>query len=146
MKKLIIIFICLFIYQLTYSQEKPSINIDDRGDSCMFYFDSTTKSKIYYNTDSRPEFPGGIDSLTKFIELKIKLSGINSFPLTSATIIINTNGDIVDIKIVRGDDLNNAQVIKQIHKIIGMMPKWKPAECKGTKVPYLILIDFSEKY
>lgn len=87
----------------------------------------------YYNT--MPEFPGGVTALMEFIKSNIK------YPLSakkngvegrvSVSFIVEKDGSITDIEIVRGvDPALDAETIR----IIESMPKWQPGSERGKPV------------
>jgi TonB family protein len=92
-----------------------------------------------------PEFPGGLDALTKFLAKNTR------WPETTA----DTTG-VVYVNFLVQDDGNvtEVNVIKGIHKdydaealrVVKMMPRWKPGELNGRKVAtrYTIPIRFAE--
>lgn len=99
----------------------------------------------YDYVDEQPLFPGGEHGLTTYInrtreypysayENKIEGRVLCSF-------VINEDGSVSDIRIVRGveDSLNQESV-----RIIQKMPKWEPGREQGrpVKVRYVIPIVF----
>ena len=90
-----------------------------------------------------PEFPGGFDSLTVFIQKNFeypqgvfeKIEG-----KIKSTFVVDTLGKVVDIEIVERlrKDYDTAS-----YKVISKIPDWKPAEMKnGRKVKVKFLLPF----
>lgn len=92
-----------------------------------------------------PEFPGGLDSLTKFIQQNYKFhqgftEHING--KIKSTFVVDTFGKVVDIKIIERlrKDYDTA-----CYKVISKIPDWKPAEIennKKVKVKFLLPFKF----
>ncbi len=91
-------------------------------------------SKTFY-IENKPEFPGGEDSMLKYIANNI------IYPITAKEnriqgkvyigFLITETGNIDSIKVLRGvdNDLDNEAI-----RVIKNMPKWKPATFKGKNV------------
>ncbi|MCK4569124.1 MAG: energy transducer TonB [Bacteroidales bacterium] len=97
--------------------------------------------------EQMPEFPGGMDSLYRFLEKNI------SFPLTKDTSFHNTvitqftvskKGHIKDIEIIRsgGDEID-----KEVVRVLKLMPDWMPGMNRGKAVPvkYTLPIHFESE-
>ncbi len=90
---------------------------------------------IFVAVEKMPEFPGGIQELYNFLGKKInypsaqKEMGIQGRVICQ--FVVNTDGSIVDVNVVRGVDpaLDNEAV-----RVIKMMPKWNPGEQSKKKV------------
>lgn len=107
------------------------------------------KQKISYSVvetvDNKPQFPGGVDSLKAFMYSNFELTalefGHKGYVVSSFT--IDTNGTISDIKITRslGKFLD-----EEIKRVIGLMPKWKPATVRNKPVKctvsFVVYINF----
>jgi hypothetical protein len=92
-----------------------------------------------------PEFPGGLDSLTKFIQRNYKFhQGFTEYinGKVKSTFVVDTLGKVVDIKIIERlrKDYDTA-----CYKVISKIPDWKPAEIennKKVKVKFLLPFKF----
>ena len=92
-----------------------------------------------------PEFPGGLDSLTKFIQQNYKLhQGFTEYinGKVKSTFAVDTLGKVVDIEIIERlrKDYDTA-----CYKVISKIPDWKPAELennKKVKVKFLLPFKF----
>lgn len=99
----------------------------------------------YDYVDEQPHFPGGEHGLTTYINrtreypYNAHANGIEGRVLCS--FVINEDGSVSDIRIVRGVEtsLNEESV-----RIIKKMPKWEPGREQGkpVKVRYVIPIVF----
>ena len=82
-----------------------------------------------------PEFPGGIEALRKFLLKNIRQpddlqAGDKIVVLVS--FVVSENGEIENEKVIRSgrDDLD-----KEVLRVIGKMPVWKPGRQNGHEVP-----------
>tara|TARA_R110001583_G_C5435650_1_gene389333 strand:- start:39 stop:542 length:504 start_codon:yes stop_codon:yes gene_type:complete len=95
-----------------------------------------------------PEFPGGFDSLTVFIQKNIVVYQGNIEKTTGvvkATFVVDTIGKVVDIKIIEG--FKN-HIDKSCYNVISKLPNWKPAELtknRKVKVKFLLPFKFVEE-
>jgi TonB family protein len=104
------------------------------------------KDQPFRVVDQMPEFPGGMNALLKYLSANIKYpdaalkAGIQGRVV--AQYIVNRDGSISDIKILRGV---NPDIDKEAIRVINSMPKWKPGMQKGKveRVTYTIPIVFS---
>lgn len=82
--------------------------------------------------EKEAEFPGGYDSLFRFIETNLKFpepDGIHGKVYVRFT--ISSIGDISNIKILRGIHKAYDQ---EVIRVISMLPRWVPAENEGKPV------------
>lgn len=81
-----------------------------------------------------PQFPGGEQALLKFLTSNIHLpvgQDENNFPgKTLAAFIINKDGSISEIEIIKGE----AEFGKEVKRVIASMPRWSPGEVDGQRV------------
>ncbi len=92
-----------------------------------------------------PEFPGGLDSLNKFIQRNYKFhQGFTEYinGKVKSTFVVDTLGKVVEIEIIEGlrKDYDDA-----CYKVISKIPDWKPAELensKKVKVKFLLPFKF----
>jgi len=82
-----------------------------------------------------PEFPGGTDSLFKFLESNLiypedaKKDSIQGRVICRFT--IDTDGSITDIQVLRSV---HPSLDAEAVRVISAMPKWVPAEIDGKKI------------
>lgn len=100
---------------------------------------------VYEQVDQMPEYPGGMEELTKFIYQNIKYPSyckknrIEGKVLV--TFIIDKDGTPINFRVVETPEpLLSGEAIR----VVKMMPKWKPGKLRGiiVKVKYTIPIDF----
>ena len=91
----------------------------------------------------KPEFPGGYDSLAKFIRKEYKYpesipDSIDIVGRVRSTFIVNKQGEVVDVEIIKGfrKDIDSSCI-----NVISKIPNWKPATYKnGKKVSVKFLL------
>lgn len=81
-----------------------------------------------------PEFPGGIDSLAKFICSNLKYPEDAKKDSIQGRVIcrftIDTDGSVTDIQVLRSV---HPSLDTEAVRVISAMPKWMPAETDGKK-------------
>lgn len=81
-----------------------------------------------------PEFPGGTDSLYKFLESNLKYPEDAKKDSIQGRVIcrftIDTDGSITDIRVLRSV---HPSLDAEAVRVLSAMPKWVPAETDGKK-------------
>lgn len=117
----------------TIKIEKASCIKHDEGDS------------VYISVDRMPEFPGGSDSLNKWMNTNLRYpkpaAEQNRFGTVFGSFVVLSDGDIVDIRILKGVDKDFE---KEAMRLLKLMPNWHPGSCNGTFVP--VKINFPIKF
>ncbi len=93
-----------------------------------------------YNTaglDVKPEFPGGIEALNGFIKQNYKTPKEGLKGKIYATFIIEKDGSLSDIKILR--DLGHGTGAEAI-RVLKISPKWSPGKQNNKTVRVLFSI------
>ena len=101
--------------------------------------------EIPHFVEVMPEFPGGNSSLLKWIAENVNYpavaaeNGIDG--LVSCSFIVNTDGSISDVQILRSRD---PLLDKEAMRVIKLMPKWKPGmqQGKNVRVRYSVPVRF----
>ena len=82
-----------------------------------------------------PEFPGGTDSLYKFLNNNLKYPEDAKKDSIQGRVIcrftIDTDGSITDIRVLRSV---HPSLDAEAVRVISAMPKWVPAEIDGKKI------------
>jgi TonB family protein len=103
------------------------------------------EEQIFMIAENMPEFPGGEESLRKFItnsvvypEIAIN-NGIQG--KVYVTFVVTKNGSIANAKIARGVD---PALDKEALRVVNSLPKWKPGKQRGqdVNVSYTVPINF----
>ena len=93
------------------------------------------ENQIYDIVEENPKFPGGEEACMKWLSDNIKYppicveQGIQG--RVYAQFVVNKDGSIVDIKIVRSPD---PYLSKEAERVLKMMPKWSPGKQRGKPV------------
>lgn len=93
------------------------------------------EQKIHVRVEKAPEFPGGLEALNRFLVRNIKYpllaqeNGIQGRVVCQ--FVVNTDGSIVDIEVVRGVE---ESLDKEAIRVIKSMPKWVPGRHGGKAV------------
>ena len=90
------------------------------------------------NLDVKPEYPGGVEAFNSHVNIFLKKSN-NKKDTVFITFIVERNGELSNIKILKGVDAQtDEQTDKEIIEIVKNSPKWKPGELSGKKVRSMI--------
>ena len=109
---------------------------------------SISDSPVFEIAEVMPDFPGGMSELLNFLNNNLrypeeaKEGGIQG--RVTASMIIEKDGSISNIEIVRGVDPSlDAEAIR----VLKLMPKWTPATQKGeiVRVKYTVPVTFKLK-
>jgi protein TonB len=90
---------------------------------------------IYESVDVKPEFPGGIPELMKYLTTHLKYptkaqkKGIQGRVL--CTFIVEKDGRVNDVRVVKSVD---PDLDKEAMRVVKHMPKWKPGLKDGKPV------------
>ncbi len=112
---------------------------------------STTKESdeddvVFVIVEKMPEFPGGHQALTKYLDENVKYPAIAQENGIQGRVIcqfvVNKDGTITDIEVIRsgGDPSLDQEAVR----VIEAMPKWKPGEQRGktVRVRYTVPVNF----
>ncbi|MFT5723632.1 MAG: protein TonB [Bacteroidia bacterium] len=93
-------------------------------------------TKVHDWVNVKPEFPGGQKALNAFLKDNLRYPDdwleIDEQGTIRIMFIVNEDGDITDIKIL--DDYESTSAGRESVRVIGLMPRWKPAMKAGKKV------------
>lgn len=121
------------------------------NDSVLFVFDGKknqvdalhlySKNETGISSDSvlkvvetNAEFPGGVDALMNFIKKNIREPRGNfTYEKVFAKFVINEDGRISDISILKGSD-KCPKCNEEAIRVISLMPLWIPATLNGVEV------------
>jgi hypothetical protein len=98
-------------------------------------------------SDKSPEFNNGKNEMANFIKKNYNYSELTKISSAKGVIyigaILNENGELTDIKILRGiDEILDEEALRVTNL---MNKKWNPAEFEGEKIAKKIVIPFSIK-
>ena len=131
-------------YEIEFTQsEFKKVEFKNSLDLEYQLFDENDNQINFSSLSELPEFPGGFDSLTIFIQKNFEFSQ-NEFKKIEgkikSTFVVDTLGKVVDIEIIERlrKDYDTAS-----YKVISKIPDWKPAKMKnGKKVKVKFLLSF----
>lgn len=109
------------------------------GDGTTVFAQTTNKNdnNVYDVVEQMPSFPGGPDSLHKYLTRHIiypisKIADKNGVQKrVGISFIIERNGSLSNIKVIRPDNLS---LDEEAIRIIKAMPKWQPGKKNGSTV------------
>lgn len=90
---------------------------------------------IFMVVEKNPEFPGGQAAMMRWISENLRYpviaqeSGIQG--RVTLQFVVNTDGSIVDIQVVRGVD---PSLDREAVRVVSQMPRWSPGEQRGRPV------------
>jgi protein TonB len=85
----------------------------------------------FTNVVVKPEFPGGMERLFAFFSENFKTTDPEIKGIIFLTFVIETNGTLSDIKVIR--DLGDGTGEEAI-RVMKMSPKWKPGQIEGKNI------------
>jgi len=100
---------------------------------------------IFVVYEKAPEFPGGLGALTAFLSNNIKYPIIAQENGIEGTVtlqfVVNLDGSIVDIEVVRARD---PSLDREAMRVVAIMPRWTPGEQRGrpVRVRYTLPVRF----
>ncbi len=93
------------------------------------------ENQIYEIVEENPRFPGGEEACMKWLADNIRYPSIcveqGIQGRVYAQFVVNKDGSIVDIKIVRSPD---PYLSKEAERVLKLMPKWSPGKQRGKPV------------
>ena len=93
------------------------------------------EQQIFTIVEENPEFPGGMAECYKWIGKNLQYPTISAENgvqgRVTVNFVVNTDGSIVDIKVLRGVD---PYLDKEAIRVVSKMPKWKPGKQRGKAV------------
>lgn len=89
---------------------------------------------IVEHPDENPEFPGGMAAWTKYLQRMLRVPDeLESGDRKTVRVkfVVNVNGEVTDIMISQSA---GKEFDKEVLRVIGRMPKWKPGKQRGKPV------------
>ena len=134
MKSIIFFIISLFVVSSVFAQNDNSKK------------DKSEKENVYTVVEEMPKYIGGEDARITFLINNInypksaKEAGIQG--TVYVTFVINTEGDVVDVKVLRGI---GGGCDEEAIRVVSLMPKWIPGRQSGkvVNVQYNMPIKFT---
>ena len=107
-----------------------------------------TNDSIYTRVEVMPEFPGGLEAMSKFIGENLKYPDKSREAGIEGTVyirfIVDAQGRVIQTEIVRGV---NEELDSETRRVVKMMPQWTPGRQDGKAVPvyFMLPVKFSLK-
>jgi len=103
---------------------------------------STQQDTVYQLVDQMPIYPGGDDSLMKFLHHNIQYPPIDegddlAYSREVVSFVVNKDGTISDIKVLKSI---SRSFDKEIIRVISLMPRFTPGMLAGQPVRVRFLI------
>jgi hypothetical protein len=118
MKKVLFLAITIFSFQFVNAQDSTRVAKEIPSNYSM--------------VDVKPEFPGGMGAFYQYIGKNYNMPNVKKLEgKVYITYIIDTDGSIVDIKVLGDIGYETGQ---EAIRVLKNSPKWKPAEQNGQKV------------
>ncbi len=94
------------------------------------------KYGIYNRAEIMPEYPGGQNALSSYINDHLDYSQVAIDDNTTGTLrvsfVVDPNGKVMDVQLVGGQKVGDG-LDNQAIKVISGMPNWKPGKVKEKK-------------
>lgn len=118
------------------------INTEVTEETMIVQTDITIKAEVieeepevFLVVEQQPEFPGGMESLMKYLQNNIKYPQIAKENGVSGKVYVNfvvdDKGNITKIKVIRGVD---PSLDGEAVRVVEGMPRWKPGKQRGKAV------------
>lgn len=120
--------------EVTASPEIPPATIQGTGKTAAPPVAVTENNKPLTWAQEMPEYPGGIDAFKKFMLKHLRQPGdLNSGEkiVVTASFVVNKYGEIEQVKIT---GYGRPDLDKEVMRVIGKMPLWKPGRQNGNAV------------
>ncbi|MFD1603567.1 energy transducer TonB [Flavobacterium artemisiae] len=118
----VIVFIIIAFVNYGFSQASVQKKIVKEGPNF----------KLFNEVEVKPEFEGGVNNFYKYIGYNFKRHENELYGEIKAFFIIETDGSVSDIEIIKNDLGNIAE--KELIRILKNCPKWIPGYEKGIPV------------
>jgi protein TonB len=96
--------------------------------------DAPEEPAIYDHPDENPEFPGGLQAWTKYLQRMLRVpEDLESGDRKTVRVkfVVNASGEVTDAVITQSA---GKEFDKEVIRVIGRMPKWKPGKQRGKPV------------
>lgn len=90
--------------------------------------------EIFEHPDENPEFPGGMAAWTKYLQRMLRVPDeLESGDRKTVRVkfVVNVSGEVTDVVISQSA---GKEFDKEVLRVIGRMPKWKPGKQRGKPV------------
>jgi protein TonB len=96
--------------------------------------DTPEEPAILESPDEKPEFPGGMEAWSRYLQRMLRVPDeLESGDRKTVRVkfVVNANGEVTDAVITMS---GGKEFDKEVIRVIGRMPKWKPGKQRGKPV------------
>ena len=125
------------------TNEVGIINADDNANKAQEEFvrvevveeEQEEEEEVFLVVEDDPEFPGGLEALSRFIAENIKYPQLakenNITGRVFVTFVVEKDGSVANVKVLR--DIGGGCGAEAV-RVVKAMPKWKPGKQRGKAV------------
>ena len=96
--------------------------------------DAPEEPAILESPDEKPEFPGGLEAWSRYLQRMLRVPEdmeTGDRKTVRVKFVVNASGEVTDAVIVIS---GGKEFDKEVLRVIGRMPKWKPGKQRGKPV------------
>ena len=135
MKKTILLLCVLFLALGAQAQSVDNVN------------SNAAKESVYDQVEVKPEFPGGMPALVKYLQENIKYPSAalaeKAQGKAFVRFVVEKDGSITNTEIIKST--GNIYLDKEALRVASNMPKWKPGMQQGKPVRVFFMLPISFK-
>lgn len=135
MKKTILLLCVLFLTLGAQAQSVDNVN------------SNAAKESVYDQVEVKPEFPGGMPALVKYLQENIKYPSAalaeKAQGKAFVRFVVEKDGSITNTEIIKST--GNIYLDKEALRVASNMPKWKPGMQQGKPVRVFFMLPVSFK-
>ena len=135
MKKTILLLCVLFLALGAQAQSVDNVN------------SNAAKESVYDQVEVKPEFPGGMPALVKYLQENIKYPSAalaeKAQGKAFVRFVVEKDGTITNTEIIKST--GNIYLDKEALRVASNMPKWKPGMQQGKPVRVFFMLPVSFK-
>ena len=135
MKKTILLLCVLFLALGAQAQSVDNVN------------SNAAKESVYDQVEVKPEFPGGMSALVKYLQENIKYPSAalaeKAQGKAFVRFVVEKDGSITNTEIIKST--GNIYLDKEALRVASNMPKWKPGMQQGKPVRVFFMLPVSFK-
>ena len=135
MKKTILLLCVLFLTLSAQAQSVDNVN------------SNAAKESVYDQVEVKPEFPGGMSALVKYLQENIKYPSAalaeKAQGKAFVRFVVEKDGSITNTEIIKST--GNIYLDKEALRVASNMPKWKPGMQQGKPVRVFFMLPVSFK-
>jgi protein TonB len=135
MKKIVSLFVMFMMALGAQAQSVDNVN------------SNAAKESVYDQVEVKPEFPGGMPALVKYLQENIKYpsAALEEKAQGKAFVrfVVEKDGSITNTEIIKST--GNIYLDKEALRVASNMPKWKPGMQQGKPVRVFFMLPVSFK-